>query len=140
MQSLILSNFTLKNVIVIIIITITINVVVDFVRLQFPSREALAIETKPLSVSGRVWRRLHTRTHTHASKRQPAHSPTRPRAYSPTLPHTHARTDRWTDGRMDARTDGRTDGRTHGRTDRRTEIKREGPVYVCSHCLASVER
>jgi len=33
----VLSNFTLRNVIIIV-------VVVDFVRLQYPSREALAIE------------------------------------------------------------------------------------------------
>jgi len=36
----VLSNFTLRNVIIIVI------VVVDFVRLQYPSREALAIELK----------------------------------------------------------------------------------------------
>jgi len=65
MQSLILSNFTLRNVIVIIIviiIIINVIVVVDFVRLQFPSREALTIEPKPLPVSGRAWRRLRTRS------------------------------------------------------------------------------
>jgi len=39
-----LENFTLRNVIIIIIIIMF--VVVDFVRLQFPSREALAIEPK----------------------------------------------------------------------------------------------
>jgi len=38
MQSVILSNFTLRNVVI---------VIVDFVRLQYPSREALAIELKP---------------------------------------------------------------------------------------------
>jgi len=68
----VLSNFILRNVITVI------DVVVDFVRLQYPSREALAIKPKSLPVSDACgW-------------------------------HTH--------------------------------IHREGPVYVCVHCLASVER
>jgi len=53
-----LKNFTLRNVIII----------VDFVRLQFPSREALAIEPKSLPVSGggdvtNTHARTHARTH-----------------------------------------------------------------------------
>jgi len=44
-----LENFTLRNVIVIVVVVI----VVDFVRLQYPSRKALAIELKFLPVSGR---------------------------------------------------------------------------------------
>jgi len=67
MQSLILSNFTLRNVIIVIV------VVVDIVWLQYPSREALAIETKSLTVSGRMCgvddTRTHTHTHTHRFSR-----------------------------------------------------------------------
>jgi len=44
MQSLFLSNFTLRNVMV---------VVVDFVRLQYLSREALTIELKTVSRGAR---------------------------------------------------------------------------------------
>jgi len=51
-----LENFTLRNIIVII--------VVDFVRFQFPSRQALAIKLKSLPIACR-WDDTHTHTHTH---------------------------------------------------------------------------
>jgi len=107
MQSLILNNFTLRNVIIIIIINIIINdvvVVVDFLRLQFSSREALAIELKLVSFGSRVEEITHT--HMHASTRLRAYAPTHPRDHAPTLPCFHARTDGRTDGRAHASTRG----------------------------------